>query len=184
MKKGLILLADGFEQTEAFSVQDVLLRAGLIADLVSTNHSSVVVSSMELRVSVPLKLEKIDASLYDFIIIPGGTVGVENLSKSKEVLNLITYFHENKKLICSICAGPSILGKLGYLDNHTFTCFPGYEVGKGKKDTENGVVDDGLLITARSMYFSIPFAEAIIKHFSGQKGVDSIYFGTRGAKLD
>ncbi|MFA6796102.1 MAG: DJ-1 family glyoxalase III [Bacilli bacterium] len=182
MKKGIILLADGFEPTEALGTQDVLLRAGMIVDLVSINGTNHVVSSMGTKICVQLKLELIDVSMYDFVIIPGGTKGVENLINSREVATALKHFYENDKLICAICAGPSLLITLGMLDNRKFTCFPGFEMDATTRDDKNPVVVDHNLITARSMYYSIAFAEEIIKFYLGQKGLDKIRFGTRGIK--
>lgn len=180
MKKGIILLADGFEPTEALATQDILLRSGMIVDLVSTNGTNHVVSSMETKISVQLKLELIDVSIYDFVVIPGGTRGVDNLTNSVEVATALRYFYEKDKLICAICAGPSILIKLGFLDNRNFTCFPGFQLNATTRNEIDPVVVDDNLITARSMYYSIPFAEEIIKYYQGQEGVDRIQYGIKG----
>lgn len=182
--KGIMLLADGVEETEAVSCHDILTRAGIVLDAVSTKDCHRIHTSMGLTIKVEKNLKEIDDfSSYSFIVLPGGKKGVENLSKSKRVIEIIKSFHDEGKLLCAICAAPSIYGELGYLDNKKFTCFPGFEVGKGIKDEVNGSVEDGNLITGRSMYFTIPFGEMIVKHFLGQAGVDKIYHGTRGADL-
>ncbi len=180
MKKGIILLADGFEPTEALCTQDILLRAGMIVDLVSTNGTNHVVSSMETKICVQLKLELIDISIYDFVIVPGGTKGVDNLIQSNEVATALKYFYDKNKLICSICAGPSVLITLDLLNNRSFTCFPGFDLDAPTRNAKDPVVVDGNLITARSMYYSIPFAEAIIMFYQGQEGIDRIQYGTKG----
>ena len=78
MKKGLLLLADGFEQTEAIATHDILLRSHGIEVLpVSISSSYEVTSSMGLKILVSKRLEDIkDVSAYDFIVLPGGKVGV------------------------------------------------------------------------------------------------------------
>ncbi|MCI2068799.1 MAG: DJ-1/PfpI family protein [Bacilli bacterium] len=182
--KGLMLLADGVEETEAVSAHDILTRAGISLTPVSIKDCHRIHTSMGMTIRVDTRLKDFeDLSAFDFLILPGGKLGVTNLKKSKAAINCIKYFHDNKKLLCAICAAPSILGELGYLDNKKFTCFPGFEVGKGIKDDATGVAEDELLITGRSMYFTIPFAERIVKHYLGQAGVDKIYHGTRGADL-
>jgi len=182
MKKGIILLADGFEPTEALCTQDILLRSGMLVDLVSTNGTNHVVSSMETKICVQLKLELIDVSMYDFVIVPGGTRGVDNLMRSTEVATALRHFYDKDKLICSICAGPSVLITLGLLNNRSFTCFPGFQMDATTRNEKDSVVVDGNLITARSMYYSIPFAEAIILFYQGQDGIDRIQYGTKGIK--
>ena len=180
MKKGIILLADGFEQTEALGPQDILLRAGIKADLVSTNHTDHIISSMGTKVFAQYTLEDIDFEKYDFIIIPGGSTGVENLFNSDEVASVLKHFYQNQKLICAICAGPSLLIKLNLLNNRNFTCFPGFEVGATTRNKVDPVVVDKNLITARSMYYSLPFAEEIVRFYLGQDGLDKIKHGTKG----
>jgi 4-methyl-5(b-hydroxyethyl)-thiazole monophosphate biosynthesis len=182
MIKGLILFADGFEETEGIATHDILIRAGIDAVTASINNKQVI-TSMGLAVIADIILKEANLSVYDFIVIPGGKKGVVNLKASKDVIDAIKYFHDNDKLVCAICAGPSILGDLGYLDGIPFTCFPGFETGKGIKDNKNGVVLSGKIITARSMYFTIPFAEKIVEYYFGQEGLDKIYHGTRGADL-
>lgn len=182
--KGLMLLADGVEETEAVSCHDILTRAGISLDAVSIKDCHRIHTSMGLTIKTEKNIKEItDFSCYSFIVLPGGKKGVENLSKSKKAIEIIKAFHDEDKLLCAICAAPSIYGKLGYLDNKKFTCFPGFEVGKGLKDEADGAIEDVNLITGRSMYFTIPFAELIVKHFLGQAGVDKIYHGTRGADL-
>lgn len=179
-----MLLADGVEETEAVSTHDILTRAGIELVLVSTKDCHRIHSSMGVTIRTDLNLKQItDFSSFDFLVLPGGKKGVENLKKSKAAIKVIKDFKEQGRLLCAICAAPSILGELGYLDNKHFTCFPGFEVGKGIKDDATGVAEDDKLITGRSMYFTIPFAEAIVRHYLGQEGVDKIYHGTRGADL-
>jgi len=180
MKKGIILLADGFEQTEALGPQDILLRAGMKADLVSTDHTNYITSSMGTKVFAQYKLDDIAIEKYDFVIIPGGSMGVENLSHSNEVASVLKYFYKNEKLICAICAGPSLLIKLNLLNNRNFTCFPGFEMDATTRNKIDPVVVDKNLITARSMYYSLPFAEEIIRFYLGQDGLDKIKHGTKG----
>ena len=61
------------------------------------------------------------------------------------------------------------MGKYGYLNNKRFTCYPGFEDGiLGKYNGDEGVVIDGNIITAKSMYYSIPFALAIVEVLLGK----------------
>lgn len=183
--RGLLLLADGVEETEAVSTHDILTRAGITCDMVSTKDCHRIHTSMGLTLRVEANLKELGEGYkdYDFIVLPGGKVGVTNLEKNKKVQKIIEYFHQENKLICAICAAPSILGNKGYLDDRNYTCFPGFERGHGNKDSEHGAVEDKNLITGRSMYWTIMFAETIVKHYLGQEGLDKIYHGTRGADL-
>lgn len=180
--KGLILLADGFEQVEALAFLDVLHRARIETDLVSISSFNQVASSSNVKVITNYTINQISYSDYEFIYLPGGKLGVDNLYKSNKVKEAINYFVSNNKLVVAICAAPSILARLGYLDNKKYTCFPGFEVGKGTYLEDQTCVKDGNFITGRSMYWSIQVGEEVIRHFKGEDGVKSIYSGTRGTR--
>lgn len=176
----LILLADGFEVTEALATADVLTRTHEIqVTLCSINDNLAVSSSHGVRISANKMLPEIRVDDYDFLILPGGKFGVENLKSSSAVRSLITAFFEAGKEVHAICAAPSILGEMGYLDGLEYTCFPGFQVGKGRY-LHQGVVETPRIITGHSMNFSIDFALAIVRHYLGDKGVETVLPGMRG----
>lgn len=180
MKKALILLADGFELTEATTVYDVLKRTHQIdvtGCSISSSHE--VEASNFFKVFAEAIINEVKASDYDFLVLPGGKRGVAGLSASESALALIASFHDSGKPIYAICAAPSILGNLGYLDGKNYTCFPGFQVGKGNY-LDQGVVIDGALITGHSMAYSLPFAQAIVKAELGEESVNAIHHGLYG----
>jgi len=180
MFKGIMLLGDGFEQVEALATQDVLNRTGEIkTTLVSIMGRLDVVSSSKVIIKAEKLVEEIDVSEYDFIILPGGKVGVDNLTTTKSSIDTILEFNKQGKYQFAICAAPSIYGMLGILNNKTYTCFPGFQRGNGTW-IDDGVVKDGKIITARSMGYSIPFAEEIVRTLLGEEAVLRISVGIYG----
>ena len=176
----MILLADGFEELEAIAVHDVLCRTHACqADFVGTMGSLAVRTSRGFSVQAHTLLEMVDPASYDFLVLPGGKLGVENLKKNEKVISLIKSFHEEGKGTYAICAAPSILGELGFLDGHDYTCFPGFQKGKGRYQ-EKGVVADGPCITGRSMAYSIPFAEEVARKELGEEALKSAFPGMYG----
>lgn len=182
MKNALILLADGFEETEALTTHDILRRSHLVnVVLASITPELTVRTSAGNKVMADDALERIDPSSYSFLILPGGKEGVENLGKSLMVTHFINIFEKAKKPIYAICAAPSILARRGYYANKKYTCFPGFEYGDGTY-LEQGVVNDGGIITARSMGYTIEFAKEILKQEFGEdlaKVVDPGVYGLR-----
>ncbi|MCR5491935.1 MAG: DJ-1/PfpI family protein [Bacilli bacterium] len=178
--KCCILLADGFETTEALTTYDVLVRSHKIEpELVSISASFGVTSSHGVTIRAARLIKGVDVEDYDFIILPGGKKGVDNLKSSGDVHAFLLKAIEKGKDVHAICAAPSILGELGYLDGKRFTCFPGFQVGKGTY-TGEGVTVEGNLITGKSMGYSIPFAEAIVAKYCGQETVEMLRKGTLG----
>jgi 4-methyl-5(b-hydroxyethyl)-thiazole monophosphate biosynthesis len=180
MKRALILLAEGFEETEAIATHDVLTRTHEIeVSYAAVGDSLEIRSSMGSRLKADFVLGEELLSDYDFLVLPGGKLGVMNLKGSKKAIEAIKGFHEGGKPVYAICAAPSVLGELGYLDGKRYTCFPGFQVGKGIY-VDEGVVTDGELITGHSMAFTIDFAEAIVRKQLGEEALAREAPGMRG----
>lgn len=180
MLKGLMLLADGFEQTEALTTHDILTRTHEIdLEYVSINDSLMVTSSMGLRVETLGLLKDKRVEDYDFLVLPGGKGGVDNLKASSLVIDMVKKFHEAGKKHFAICAAPSILGELGYLDGKEYTCFPGFQKGNGNY-INTGSVIDGDLVTGHSMGYTIEFASNIVRLLLGEASLEGIQKGVKG----
>lgn len=178
--KALLLLAEGFETVEALQTVDVLTRTHKIeVTTASISDSLIVASSIGIEVKANAFLSEINPQKYDFLVLPGGKKGVENLGKSPLVLKTIAFFLDNGKDVHAICAAPSILGGLGYLDGLPYTCFPGFQKGNGDYRDE-GVVVTPHIITGHSMGYTLFFAEAIVEKYLGQEGLKAIAPGIYG----
>lgn len=182
--KGLMILADGFEDTEALTTRDVLIRAGIEVTTCSITDRLEVESSFGVHVLADALLKLIfDCEPYNFIILPGGGRGTRNLSECQFLKQYLDYFIEKQKLVCAICAAPSILGKYGYLENKRFTCFAGFNENINGIFTAAEVEKDGNIITARSMHYSIPFALEIIETLLGKNAKEKVLIGLNGLTL-
>lgn len=162
--KALILLANGFEEIEALTPIDLLRRAGIEVTIAGLGNLQIK-SARNVEIICETKVESVKASDYNAIILPGGGRGAENLSKSKEVVSLISQIDKQNGLIAAICASPAIvLGKNNLLNNRKFTCFPGCQTGiKGNYTGERVTVDKNL-ISSLGAGSSIEFSLAIIKY--------------------
>lgn len=162
--KGLILFADGFEDSEGITTRDILLRAKIEVVSASITDTLDVVTSHNLKIKTDILLKDAKLEEYEFIILPGGLKGTNNIASSTLAINAIKYFHDHNKDIYAICAAPSILGKLGYLDNKSFTCFKGFEKDiKGNYTGEPATQVSEHIITGKSMAYSVDFALMIVK---------------------
>lgn len=167
-----LMLAEGFEETEAIATLDVIRRAGIKIQTVGIGEDYFVTGSHNLCVKVDITIDKIEKEIMDGIIIPGGMPGTLNLQKSEKVTELIKYCNENKKLIAAICAAPMILGELGILKDRNVTCFPGYDDSlDGANVSDDYIVADGNIITARGAGVSIRFGGAIVDYFKKGEGI-------------
>lgn len=102
MKKVAVMLADGFEEIEALTVVDIIRRANITCDMFS-------VSSMEVKGAhdIVVKADKLiseEVKEYDVIVLPGGMPGATNLRDNEEIIALVKWFNDNKKIVAAICA--------------------------------------------------------------------------------
>lgn len=178
---GLLILANGFEDTEALTTRDVLIRAGINVITCSISDSLDVRSSFRVVVRADELLKKIKTcEPYDFIILPGGGMGFKNLLGCEFLKAYLDEFVLHEKLVCAICAAPAVLGLIGYLNNKKYTCFAGFNKGFDGIFTGNEVEIDGNFITARSMAYSIPFGLAIVEKLLGKEVKEKVLIGLKG----
>ena len=168
--KGLMILANGFEDVEAIATIDVLKRAHVNLTLTNLHKSNEVMSSSNNRLVVETNLKEVDYTSFDFLILPGGKAVFNELEKSKLVEEIVKHFCDNKKLVCAICAAPLLIGKHGYFKDLEYACFPGCNesIFEGKLSEKPVVVTDNF-ITARSMYYTCDFALSIVSVVKGNE---------------
>ncbi len=167
MKKILVLLADGFEEIEAIVPIDVLKRAGFNVVLCGINEKKAV-GAHNVNITCDITLDSVDCN-YDCIILPGGMPGTNNLSNCKCVCELIKKQATDNKLVCAICAAPSILEKLGLLKNRKATSYPNFLNDNETIKINEKVVIDGNIITSQGAGTAFDFAYAIVE----KMGLDS-----------
>ncbi|MCL2637454.1 MAG: DJ-1/PfpI family protein [Oscillospiraceae bacterium] len=163
-----LFLADGFEEIEALAPVDLLRRAGKQV-LIAGVGGKEVVSTRNIRIIADIEASEIALNNeLKMIILPGGMPGTNNLEACEKVIEAIKYCAENNIYIASICAAPSILGKMGLLKGRRATCYPGYEKFlEGAKVCNTGVVADGKYITAMGAGKSVAFALRLIETLCG-----------------
>jgi len=160
----MIPLANGFEDIEAFSILDVLRRAKINVDTVGI-VGSVIQSRSGVKVIVDRTLNQITPNDYDAIILPGGSLGCQNLERSAKVMEILKTFNSQNKLIGAICGAPEVLAKAGLLDNKKATIYTGNE--KILAYPRNGpVVVDGNIVTSQGPGTAIEFALKIVEKLS------------------
>ena len=104
--------------------------------------------------------------------------GTLNLGADETVDRVIRKFADQGKLVCAICAAPSVLGLAGLLEGKKATCHPGFEEKLlGATCSEDEVVVDGNIITSRGMGTAIPFALEIVRYFTDDATVEKIKGG-------
>ena len=166
LKMVYVFLAQGFEEIEALAVVDILRRAelevktvGVTGEIVGGSHGIVVACDTVEGV--------IDPSAAELIVLPGGIPGTLNLEKSAVVKEAIRSAMEDNRYIGAICAAPSILGHMGYLDEREITCYPGFEsqMPKAYYTGERVVVSDNIIMgkgAGAAVDFALKLVEVMV----------------------
>lgn len=173
--KGLILLANYFEDVEALITVDILRRANIGIDLVSMEKDLKVTTAHNVVMECDYLLSDIEISSYDFFVLPGGKAIMKTHLTSNITKKVLDYFMENNKLVCAICAAPMVLGRYGYLKNKNYTIFPGCESPSFEGNLKNKpAVVDGNIITGKACGTTFDFSYEIVKYLLGKKEADKV----------
>ena len=178
MKKIGIFMADGCEEIEGLTVVDIVRRAKMEIVMISITGKREVTSSHQVTFLTDALAAEVDDDTLDGIVLPGGMPGTLNLQADETVNKVIRQFAAEGKLVCAICAAPSVLGAAGILEGKWATCHPGFEEKlTGAKVEEKEVVVDGNVITSRGMGTAIPFALEIVRYFADDETVEQVRKG-------
>jgi len=171
VKKVLLLLAEGFEEVEAFTTVDYLRRMDIIVDTCSINGEKRVTGAHRITVEADKDLNEIHSiKNYDGMVIPGGLPGATNLRDNGRVIELVQDFNKEGKLLAAICAGPIVLQRAGIIKGKKVTSYPGFDNDlKEGIYTDELVVQDGNIITARGPAVAVYFAIKIVENLVGKE---------------
>lgn len=176
MSKVYAFLADGFEETEAIAVIDVLLRGDIQVKTVSINDTTKVTGVHGIVMMADQTIEETDMDDADMLFLPGGVPGTPNLAANEKLTNALIKYNQSEKRIAAICAAPYILGELGFLKGREATVFPGFEdkLEGAKEYTRAGVVTDGHITTARGMGVAIDLGLELVSLLKDKELADEV----------
>lgn len=169
-----MFLADGFEETEALAPLDILRRGGVEVQTVGVTGGYVTGAhgiTVKADILPPIALK----DNTEAVILPGGGVGTQNLDASVLVKEAVQSAYGSGKLICAICAAPSVLGKMGLLRGKKATCYPGFEKYlDGAELSEANVAESGNVITANGMGAALDFGFAVLARLRGADKAEEV----------
>lgn len=110
-----------------------------------------------------------DFDTYDALVIPGGPGSTTYLWGNKKLQDVVRYFHEQKKIVATICYACIVPVQTGILTGKEATVYPTNEAKAvfkkhGVTFSAQGVVSlaDDKIITAQGPTFAKSFGQAII----------------------
>lgn len=170
-----MLLARGFEESEAIVPADLLKRAGANVYLVATEGGLAVPGAHGITVTADITIDEVRKDDIDCVVLPGGAMGTELLGANPRVLSLIEFAVSRGIYVGAICAAPSILGKMRLLDGRNAAVYPGFgESMQYANITGKKVEHDDIFITAEGMGVSFEFGFKLIEVMFGAQKVNNI----------
>lgn len=176
-----ILLGTGFEEAEALVPADMLRRAGIPVCLAGVDSMSVT-GAHDITVKADCAVTDVNVDKLELLFLPGGLGGVDAIKSSPAAMELIRQAHEKGIKLAAICAAPTILAELGYLEGKKAVCYPSMLDQLTGADTTHGqhVVVDGNLITGEAAGSAFTFGFKLIEVLKGtenaKKVCNSVYY--------
>ena len=171
-----VLAADGFEKVELAIPVAALRAAGGKVDIVSLRHGGIRGVNLHepaSRVGVDRTLDEARAGDYDALLVPGGFINPDLLRQSAAAREFVSEFDRAGKPIATLCHGPWVLASAGLTQGRTMTSWPGVRddvVNAGATWLDQEVVVDRNWLTSRGPQDMVPFVEALIPFFAGERG--------------
>ncbi|MCH1626876.1 DJ-1/PfpI family protein [Ferdinandcohnia quinoae] len=117
MKKVLLVLYNSFSEFE-ITVATAMLK-GTHQVVTAAGSNEMITGESGLQFLPHLTFQDVNYQDYEALIIPGGDL--YHIKDSLELFELTRAFHDNGKLVASICSGAFVLAKAGILLNTHYT---------------------------------------------------------------
>ncbi|MFC5971603.1 DJ-1/PfpI/YhbO family deglycase/protease [Halomarina salina] len=166
----ILLAPRGTEEPEFTEPRDALTDAGATVEVVGVEAGEVQTVNNDLEPGGSYEVEKtfseVSADDYDGLVVPGGSVGADDLRGNEEAVEFVRQFVESDRPTGVICHGPWLLAEADVLDGRTVTSFHSIETdlrNAGAEWVDEEVVVDGHLVTSRNPDDLDAFCEAVVE---------------------
>ncbi|CAH0532945.1 Protein/nucleic acid deglycase 3 [Vibrio stylophorae] len=107
----LIIIAQGSEELETVTCQNLLLRAGFKVTTASADSEGAVQlrGARGLPMTADCPLVTVADNEYDCIVLPGGLPGADHLAASPLVQAILNQQYCDEKWVAAICASPALV---------------------------------------------------------------------------
>lgn len=165
-KRIAILVEDNFEDSELTESLRAMKDAGARVLIVGSGSKKSYKGKRSLaEVKVDTTADKVEASQFDAIIVPGG-YAPDKMRLHQSMVDLVRKAHAEGKIIAAVCHGPQLLISADIVKGRRVTSWPSVAVdlkNAGAIWVNEPVVKDANIITARKPADLPKFNKAIIE---------------------
>ena len=152
----LVILADGFEEVEAFAPVDLLRRGEVEVTVASLNENRHATGRSGITAHADAALSAVQGQLFDLVFLPGGA-GVKILRADSRVREIVLRHHAAGRWLAAICAAPTVLLDCGLLDGRRYTAHGSVASELPAILVAERVVTDGRITTSRGAGTAVEF---------------------------
>ncbi|HLP52776.1 MAG TPA: type 1 glutamine amidotransferase domain-containing protein [Chitinophagales bacterium] len=174
-KKVAVLVANGFEESEFTKPVEALRDAGAKVDVISLKSGKVKAwkdNDWGGEYDVDRTIERVNASEYDALVLPGGVMNPDQLRTNKDAVKFATDFMASGKPVAAICHGPWTLIETGKIKGKRMTSYHSIKtdlINAGVDWVDEEVVVDKGLVTSRQPDDLPAFCEKMIEEIAEGK---------------
>jgi protease I len=151
MKKGIVLLENGFQEAELLYPYYRLQEAGYHVDLVAETAGDIYTGEHGYALKGERAAAVIDLDDYEVVVIPGGR-GPDRMRIKEPLVNVVRKAVKKGKVVASICHGAQVLIEADVVKGRKATCWKSVATdlkNAGALYEDSEVVVDGNLVTSR-----------------------------------
>ncbi len=176
-KRIAILATDGFEQSELLKPLQALKDEGATVDIISPRKGTIKGWNKDTwgkDVHVDKMLSEANSSDYDGLVLPGGVINPDQLSRNKEAVEFVKSFFnkQSQRPVAAICHGPLTLINAEVTKGRKMTSYDSIKIdlmNAGAQWVDKEVVVDNGLVTSRTPEDLPRFNEKMVEEFAEGK---------------
>ena len=177
MKKGIVLLENGFQEAELLYPYYRLQEAGFKVDLVAEREGEMYSGGHGYSLKADKSAVKINIGEYDVLVIPRGR-GPDIMRIKKPIVELVRQAVARGKVVAVICHGAQVLIEANIIEGRKMTCWKSVATdvkNAGAQYEDREVVVDRNLVTSRHPGDLPAFMRETLKLLKGGTEIRSSY---------